>query len=79
MIKNYFLSNISKILSKCTIKPLIYINLKWETNQMNFKCISTVKKGAMRIWPDWWPKRPRICWMWNQQLPNYNVFYSIKK
>ena len=32
------------------------------------------KKGAMRIWPDWWSKRPRICWMWNQPLPNYNVF-----
>ena len=28
----------------------------------------------MRIWPDWWPKRPRIRWMWNQQLPNYKVF-----
>ena len=51
------------------------MHLKWETNQMNFKCISREKeKKEKELWEFYCiddKKRPRICWMWNQQLPNY--------
>ena len=58
------------------------MNLIQETKQMNLKWISTEikkepkkgrKKRVRRILQDWWPKTPRNCWMWNQQLPNYKI------
>ena len=58
------------------------MNLIQETKQMNLKWISTEikkepkkgrKKRGRRILQDWWPKTPRNCWMWNQQLPNYKI------
>ena len=43
---------------------------KWTWNRSLHK---ERKKRVWRILPDWWQKRPRNCWMWNQQFSNYNI------
>ena len=71
----YFLE---KLRPKVIEKQLWFFNMKqskWTTwNGCPDK--ERKKKGVKRILPEWWPKRPRNCWMWNQQLPKYKIEFS---